>query len=373
MDNTDQRGLSLIEKRLINALGGDIGDGPRPFAGLGCRLGISEAEVIEVIRGLRARGLLRRFGATLRHQKSGFTANAMVAWRVPEDEAERVGGVMAGFPEVTHCYQRRIVPGWPYNLYTMIHAVSDDEIEALAERLSAAVDVGRLPDPVQRTGTQKDIHALFRAVLTGGVSMNETKSGRLFEEAKKVIPGGGQQSGQGMPVRGRRAPVHQPRPGGQDLGRGRQRIHRLRRVLGPHDPGTQPPGRHPGGHPGPGKRRFLRRPHRSRNHPGQDARLGHAVHGNGPAGQFRHRGDHERGAVGPRVHRTVPHREVRRLLSRARRRHAGRRRFRRGHAGHPRQPGRARTHRRPDPFPAVQRSRRRGPGLWAGTRPRSRR
>lgn len=136
--NQKDNGLTSVEKKIIYELGGDIGDGPRPFADLGRKVGISEDEVIRVIRSLRDRGFLRRFGATLRHQKSGFTANAMVAWRAPEELIEEAGKRLASFSEVTHCYQRREAPGWTRNIYTMIHASSEDECYALAEKMAQA-------------------------------------------------------------------------------------------------------------------------------------------------------------------------------------------------------------------------------------------
>jgi DNA-binding Lrp family transcriptional regulator len=134
-------GLSPVEKKVIYELCGDIGDGMRPFADIGLKVGLTEDEVIAIVRGLGEKGLLRRFGATLRHQKSGFTANAMVAWRVEPGRIEEVGRIMSGFDQVTHCYQRRTAPGWEKNLYTMIHASSDEECYALARRIAEATGV----------------------------------------------------------------------------------------------------------------------------------------------------------------------------------------------------------------------------------------
>lgn len=141
MPGPDELGLSPVEKSLIHELGGDIGPGVRPFADLGRRVGLSEDEVISALRSLRERGYLRRFGATLGHQRSGFTANAMVAWLVEPGRIEEVGLILAAFPEVTHCYQRRTVPGWSKNLYTMIHSSSEEECRALAERMAEAAGV----------------------------------------------------------------------------------------------------------------------------------------------------------------------------------------------------------------------------------------
>lgn len=133
--------LTPLEKRIIHELSGDIGLSPRPFQELGRRLGLSEEAVVEAVRRLKDQGVLRRFGATLRHQLSGFTANAMVVWQVAEAEVEEKGRILAAFDEVTHCYHRPTVPGWPYNLYTMIHAGSEEDCRALAARMSAAAGV----------------------------------------------------------------------------------------------------------------------------------------------------------------------------------------------------------------------------------------
>jgi hypothetical protein len=44
---------------------------------------------------------------------------------------------MAEFSAVSHCYQRRRDPRWPYNLFAMIHGRSQAECEAVAEEMSA--------------------------------------------------------------------------------------------------------------------------------------------------------------------------------------------------------------------------------------------
>ncbi|MGA9262881.1 MAG: Lrp/AsnC family transcriptional regulator, partial [Desulfobacterales bacterium] len=114
--------LTEIEKRVIAAIQGDIEVTSRPYRPIARSLDIPEERLLEILQNLCARGVIRRFGATIRHQKSGFTANAMVAWQVEEDRIETVGKIMAGFRQVSHCYRRNPTGDWPYNLYTMIHA-----------------------------------------------------------------------------------------------------------------------------------------------------------------------------------------------------------------------------------------------------------
>lgn len=133
--------LTDLEKRVILALQRDLEISPRPFLPLACQLDLSEEEFLAAVQGLVAQGYIRRFGATLRHQLSGFEANALVTWIVPEGDLRRVGEALARHREVTHCYHREPTPDWPYNLYSMIHAKSPEEIVVLAASLARDIDV----------------------------------------------------------------------------------------------------------------------------------------------------------------------------------------------------------------------------------------
>ncbi|MCF8094329.1 MAG: Lrp/AsnC family transcriptional regulator [Desulfobacteraceae bacterium] len=128
--------LTDLEKKVVAAIQGDIPIKSRPYRDIAERVGTDEETVLSVLKDLHRRGLIRRFGATLRHQKSGFSANAMVAWRVDEARVDEVGEKMAENPAVSHCYRRVWSEKWPYNLYTMIHAQDKDTCRAMARELS---------------------------------------------------------------------------------------------------------------------------------------------------------------------------------------------------------------------------------------------
>jgi DNA-binding Lrp family transcriptional regulator len=138
--------LSDIEKRLIAQIQEDIPLTPRPYQEMAQRLKITEEEALQILQDLCDRGVIRRFGATLRHQRSGYAANAMVAWQVAEDRIDVVGAIMAGFEQVSHCYRRNPSDTWPYNLYTMVHATDETSCINTACRMSeqAEVDTYRL-------------------------------------------------------------------------------------------------------------------------------------------------------------------------------------------------------------------------------------
>lgn len=133
--------LTELEKKIIASIQGDIAVTERPFLEISQRLNVSEETLLETLKSLCERGVIRRFGATLRHQKSGFEANAMVAWRVDEERIDRVGKVLAAFKEVSHCYRRDPTDGWPYNLYTMVHAGDEEACKATARKMSRKASV----------------------------------------------------------------------------------------------------------------------------------------------------------------------------------------------------------------------------------------
>ena len=133
--------LSDIEKKIIASIQQDMLVTERPYLEISEKLGMSEPELLEILQSLCDRGIIRRFGATLRHQRTGYTANAMGAWQVDEARIEEVGRKMASFKEVSHCYRRNPTDTWPYNLYTMIHANDEDSCRQTAEKMSQEAKV----------------------------------------------------------------------------------------------------------------------------------------------------------------------------------------------------------------------------------------
>ncbi len=129
--------LSEKDREILRLAQTDLPDGPAPFAAMAEKAGVSEEYVLDLLRRMKDSGEIRRFGATLRHQKAGYGANAMVAWRVPEADVERIGALMAARPEISHCYIRVTTPEWTYNLYTMVHAKSPEECQDTVKDLVA--------------------------------------------------------------------------------------------------------------------------------------------------------------------------------------------------------------------------------------------
>jgi DNA-binding Lrp family transcriptional regulator len=128
--------VDRLDKEIIRLIQGDLPLDVTPFSVMAETIGISEEAFITRVQAMKDQGIIRRFGATLRHQEAGFRSNAMVTWLVPDDRIEEVGQIMAGFREVSHCYQRRPQKDWKYNLFTMVHGNSKKDCIRIARMIS---------------------------------------------------------------------------------------------------------------------------------------------------------------------------------------------------------------------------------------------
>ena len=99
----------------------------RPFGAVADMLGTSEGWVIGKVGELMRSGAIRRFGAVLDHTKAGLSENALVLWRA--EDPDGLGVKFAGLAWVSHCYRRRTYPDFDYQVYTMVHARSREELE----------------------------------------------------------------------------------------------------------------------------------------------------------------------------------------------------------------------------------------------------
>ncbi len=127
---------------LIRALQGPMAAVERPYDEAAAELGISTEDLLERLRGMIDRKILRRVAAILYHRRAGFSANGMGVWKVPEDEILTVGAKMASFRGISHCYQRPTYADWPYSVFTMAHGRSKEECDAILDSIAAECGMG---------------------------------------------------------------------------------------------------------------------------------------------------------------------------------------------------------------------------------------
>ncbi len=127
---------------LIRALQGPMAAVERPYDEAAAELGISTEEILDRLRGMVDRKILRRVAAVLYHRRAGFSANGMGVWKVPEEEIMEVGARMASFRGISHCYQRPTYEDWPYSVFTMAHGRSKEECDAILDSIAEECGIG---------------------------------------------------------------------------------------------------------------------------------------------------------------------------------------------------------------------------------------
>ena len=135
--------LDSIDSSILNRIQSDFPITPRPFLTVANELGISEKEVLDRVKRLKADGIIRRIGGNFVPGKLGFVSTLCAA-RVPADEIDRFAEIVNRYPGVTHNYQRDNT----YNVWFTFIAPSMEEIEENLKQIareSGIEDILNLP------------------------------------------------------------------------------------------------------------------------------------------------------------------------------------------------------------------------------------
>jgi DNA-binding Lrp family transcriptional regulator len=132
---TGFRSLNDDEKTMVRYFQDRFTIEENPFERAANSLHMSESRIINTINSWLDEGVIRRFGARLDHRSAGYTANCLVAWK--GGDIDSLGRLFASMPRVSHCYRRKPCEEFPYELYTMVHASSERELEDLLFRMTS--------------------------------------------------------------------------------------------------------------------------------------------------------------------------------------------------------------------------------------------
>ena len=129
--------LTEDDIRAIRALQQDMPLVSRPFAVEAEGEGMTEDELLGYAHKFVGDGRMRRCAGILAHRRAGFISNGMGVWKMDEDKAEELGYKIASFPQVTHCYERPIYEDWPYRVFSMVHARTEEKVREVIEGIAA--------------------------------------------------------------------------------------------------------------------------------------------------------------------------------------------------------------------------------------------
>lgn len=121
--------MDKVDKKILNILQTRFPIVPEPFDAVGAELGIPGDEVIERVKRLKEKGIIRRIGAVFDGRALGFTSTLCAA-RVPDEKTRAFVDVVNSYPGVTHNYRR----SHDYNVWFTFIAPDRDALEkAIAE------------------------------------------------------------------------------------------------------------------------------------------------------------------------------------------------------------------------------------------------
>ena len=138
--------LSDTEKRILAALQHGLPQTLTPYEDVANRAGIPTDQLLNILKGWKKSGKIRRMGAIVNHFNIGLSAGSMVTWQVAPDRIEEVGEILASFEQVSHAYERPGNENWPHNLYTMVHGSDPDDVHQTVMKMSSACGVSEFKE-----------------------------------------------------------------------------------------------------------------------------------------------------------------------------------------------------------------------------------
>jgi len=127
------------EIAILEALNRGLEITDNPYAALAAETRLDENHLLRKIRKLIRKGLIGNLRFVLNHTKLGIAANSMVAWNISDERKEKAGKYFAGKDFISHCYERKRLSEFPYNIYTMMHAKNQEELDLFISALAREI------------------------------------------------------------------------------------------------------------------------------------------------------------------------------------------------------------------------------------------
>lgn len=122
--------LSDLERAILNEVQTNLPIAKEPFKELGKKFGISEEEVLTMLRRFKEAGYIRRMGAIFDSRKLGYVSTLCAA-KVTEEQMDQVAAYINGLIEVTHNYVRE----HEYNMWFTVIAHSRERLNEIIKDL----------------------------------------------------------------------------------------------------------------------------------------------------------------------------------------------------------------------------------------------
>jgi siroheme decarboxylase len=177
--------LEDADRELLNAVQWNFPIEPRPYAVLGERLGIDEAEVQARVARVKDVGVLRQLSAIFDTRALGY-GSSLVAAKIEPDHIDDAAAVISRHPGVSHNYKRNHA----YNLWYTIAVPPGDSLEEHIDVLhgeSDALVTRKLPTlKLYKIGVKLDMTGQTAADARVDVEDHERPERREHMEAPEL-------------------------------------------------------------------------------------------------------------------------------------------------------------------------------------------
>ena len=128
---------------LLNLMQDEVPLVDRPYKALGSKIGLSEEEVVDKIRNLKANKILRQVSTIFDTRSLGYQSS-LVACKAPEGKADQVAEILNRHPGVSHNYARK----HDFNIWFTIAVPGRSSLQAhmdVLQRESGAQSIRLMP------------------------------------------------------------------------------------------------------------------------------------------------------------------------------------------------------------------------------------
>ncbi len=131
--------MDTTYRKILNEIQSNFPISSRPYRDLGNRFNMTEDEVIQIVKRLKEKGIIRRIGGNFQTAKLDFVSTLCAA-RVPHEKVDHFVETVNAYPGVTHNYLRAN----SYNIWFTFIAEDMDIIEDALEAIRRETGVAEI-------------------------------------------------------------------------------------------------------------------------------------------------------------------------------------------------------------------------------------
>lgn len=140
----DASNKTQLTQQLLNEYQHNFPLSATPYADIAERLGVSESQILELLRELDKKGILSRVGAVFRPNRVGVSTLAAMA--VPEHKLQEVADIISSYSAVNHNYERE----HHFNLWFVVTAENSQQLDKVLLDMEAKTDIRIMSLPMEK-------------------------------------------------------------------------------------------------------------------------------------------------------------------------------------------------------------------------------